>query len=191
MNEPPDDPVCTENRSDTESTGQKKHSGSIDLLFRALASGFGVGYIPVASGTFGTLWGIPLFLLLHLWDGQKLGSLSLGPIVYFGGTFAFILLSCWVSHRAESLFGEHDSGKVIIDEVAGLLVSLSFFPVQWTWMLAGFIAFRFFDILKPFPIGMIDKKVGGGIGVVLDDLIAGVYANAAVWLVILVRGVVL
>ena len=189
MNASSDDSVRNDNQSDTKLTGEKGHSGFADFLFRALASGFGVGYIPVASGTFGTLWGIPLFLLLHLWDGGRLGPFSLGPIVYFGGTFLFILFSCWVSHRADSLFGGHDSGKIIIDEVAGYLVSLSFFPVQWTWVLAGFIAFRFFDILKPFPIGLVDKKVGGGIGVVLDDLIAGVYANAAVWLAVLVRGV--
>lgn len=189
MNASADGSDRNDNQSDTKLTGKKEHTGFADFLFRALASGFGVGYIPVASGTFGTLWGIPLFLLFHLWDGGRLGPFSLGPIVYFGGTFIFILFSCWVSHRAESLFGEHDSGKVIIDEVAGILVGLSFFPVQWTWILAGFIAFRFFDIIKPFPIGMIDKRVGGGIGVVLDDLLAGVFANAVIWIAVLLWGV--
>jgi len=189
MNTPPDDPARGSETSDPKPAGREGKHTSTDILFRALASGFGVGYIPVAPGTFGTLWGIPLFLLLHLWDGQTLGPLPLGPIIYFGGTLVFIIFSCWVSHRAESLFGGHDSGKVIIDEVAGYLVTMSFFPVHWTWILAGFIAFRFFDILKPFPAGWVDKKVGGGIGVVLDDLIAGVYANAVIWIGILIGGV--
>jgi phosphatidylglycerophosphatase A len=184
----PDDSVRNAEYTDTETAGKEKKSGLTDTLFRALASGFGVGYIPFASGTFGTLWGIPLFLLLHQWDAGRIGPFSAGPIVYFGGTILFILFSCWVSDRAESLFGEHDSGKVIIDEVAGFLVGMSFLPVDWVFILAGFIAFRFFDILKPFPIGLVDKKVGGGIGVVLDDLIAGIYACFTIWLVILVGG---
>ena len=188
MNASADGSVHNGNQLETASAGNGKKQALTDSIVRALASGFGVGYIPVASGTFGTLWGIPLFVLLHLWDGGTLGPIPLGPIVYFGGTLVFILFSCWVSHRADSLFGGHDSGKIIIDEVAGMLVSLSFFPVRWTWILAGFVAFRFFDIIKPFPAGLVDKKVGGGIGVVLDDLIAGVYANAAVWLVVLVWG---
>jgi len=133
------------------------------------ATWFGTGFSPLASGTVGTLFAIPFYLVL--------ARMSL-PL-YILSTVAFTLFACWVSGLAGVLFGEHDSGKIVIDEVAGYLVTMIALPVSWRTVLAGFLFFRFFDIVKPQPARWFDRCLHNGYGVVLDDVAAGIYACLA------------
>lgn len=133
------------------------------------ASWFGTGFFPVASGTVGTLGAIPLFLVLArlpLW----LYLLTLVP---------FFFLASWVSGAAEREFGEKDSGKIVIDEVIGFLITMAGAPVHWRSIVIGFLLFRFFDIVKVPPARYFDQQVKNGYGVVLDDVVAGIYACVA------------
>ncbi len=143
----------------------------MNLIVKLLATWGGSGYAPVASGTFGTLAAIPFYLLL--------APLSL-PL-YLLILVAFFFLACWVSGRAEVIFGEQDCGKIVIDEVVGYLVTMAAIPVDWRYVIAGFFLFRFFDIVKVPPARWFDRQLKNGYGVVLDDVAAGVYA----WLVLL------
>ncbi|ABB30441.1 phosphatidylglycerophosphatase A [Geobacter metallireducens RCH3] len=130
------------------------------------ASWFGTGFFPVASGTVGTLGAIPLYLVLArlpLW----LYLLTLVP---------FFFLASWVSGAAEREFGEKDSGKIVIDEVIGFLITMAGAPVHWRSIVIGFLLFRFFDIVKVPPARYFDRQVKNGYGVVLDDVVAGIYA---------------
>ena len=137
------------------------------------ATWFGTGFAPFASGTVGTLGAIPFFLVLS----------SLPLPLYLLSTVAFTLLACWVSGLAEAVFGEHDSGKIVIDEVAGYLVTMAAVPVSWQAVLVGFFMFRLFDVTKPQPARWFDRSLHNGYGVVLDDIAAGVYACAATHLI--------
>jgi phosphatidylglycerophosphatase A len=129
----------------------------------------GTGFSPFASGTVGTLGAIPFYLVL--------ARLSL-PL-YLLSTVAFTLFACWVSGHAEEVFGEHDSGKIVIDEVAGYLVTMIAVPPGWQAVLIGFLMFRLFDITKPQPARWFDRSLKNGYGVVLDDVAAGIYACLA------------
>lgn len=132
-----------------------------------LAFGFGSGLAPKAPGTFGTLAAIPLYLLM--------ADLSL-PI-YLGLILAGSLLGIWICSRASQDLGVHDHGGIVWDEIIGYLLTMAFAPPGWIWMLVGFLLFRFFDILKPWPIRWLDRHVSGGFGIMLDDLLAGVFAG--------------
>ncbi len=129
----------------------------------------GSGFSPIASGTVGTLAAIPFYLVLA----------RLPLPLYLLSTLAFTLFACWVSGLAEEIFQEHDSGKIVIDEVAGYLVTMTALPVSWQSVCAGFLLFRLFDITKPQPARWFDRSLKNGYGVVLDDVAAGVYACAA------------
>lgn len=131
-----------------------------------LAFGLGSGAAPKAPGTFGTLAAIPLYLLLR----------PLDPWVYLGITLALFLFGIWLCDRVSRDLGVHDHGGIVWDEWVGLLITLWFVPPGWLWLLAGLVLFRLFDILKPQPIRWIDRKVSGGLGIMLDDLLAGVFA---------------
>jgi phosphatidylglycerophosphatase A len=126
----------------------------------------GTGYSPVASGTVGTLAAIPLYLVLARLP-LPLYSVTLIPFFFF---------SSWVSGLAEEIFGEKDSGKIVIDEVVGYLVTMTGVAVSWKWVVAGFFLFRFFDIVKIEPARYCDRHVKNGYGVVLDDVVAGIYS---------------
>lgn len=126
----------------------------------------GTGYSPVASGTVGTAAAIPLYLLLA----------GLPLPVYLLALLPFFFFSCWVAGRAETLFQEKDSGKIVIDEVVGYLVTMTGVPLSWQGVLLGFLLFRFFDIVKIEPARYFDRHLKNGCGVVLDDVAAGVYA---------------
>lgn len=145
-------------------------------LVRTLASGLGAGYSPFAPGTVGTLTGAAAYLILF-------SRLGLGAYVLV--TLAFIPLSILIAHWAEPLFGKRDAGHITIDEWAGLFVTmtgakfLTDADAGWNPHLllgAGFLLFRFFDILKPWPCRRIDQMKNGGFSVVMDDVMAGVYA---------------
>ena len=136
-------------------------------LINFLAQGLGVGRIPVAPGTFGTLVGLPLVWILWKFD----------PLTYVAITGLFIAFSIWIAGAAARFQGTHDDPKIVIDEIAGIVVALAWVPPSVIALAAGFILFRLLDIIKPPPINWIDRRVKGGLGIVLDDLIAGLGAN--------------
>ena len=144
----------------------------MDRIVIFLASGAYVGYVPVAPGTFGSLLALPLLVTLAsaLWSPAAtvaLLSLAAGVAMPICG-------------RAGRIYGQADSSRIVLDEVCGMLVAgAGLPPTAWALGLA-FAAFRVFDIVKPFPAGQFDRHVKNGIGVVADDLVAGIYANLVV-----------
>jgi phosphatidylglycerophosphatase A len=135
-----------------------------------LASLAYVGYIPVASGTFGSLVAMPLF-----WVFDALRSLS--PALAVGVFVAFVAAACWIAGAADAYLQEHDSHKIVIDEAAGYVAATLFLPLTWETAIAAFLIFRVLDVIKPYPAGYIDEHVPGGRGVVLDDVVSGFYTN--------------
>ncbi len=150
------------------------------ILF--VATGAGSGYAPVASGTFGSAVGCLLY-----WPIAGLGAGAYTLVV--AGVTA---LGIWASGRAENLLGRRDDGRITIDEVAGMLLSLAYLPVRLDVVVSGFLLFRLFDIWKPMP-ARAAESLPGGLGVMADDLVAGVYANLVgqlLWRVIFPGGLV-
>lgn len=156
------------------------------ILF--LATGAGTGYVPIAPGTAGTLLGVLIY-------AAGLETLP-GPL-YLLTLLSGIALAVWASDGAIAIFGRKDPAQVTIDEVVGMLTTMAFVPslgklpllagafsIEWN-LLLGFVFFRMFDILKPFPIRWIERTAPGGYGVVLDDVAAGIYASIALWSVAL------
>lgn len=133
-----------------------------------LSLGFGSGLAPVAPGTLGTLAGVPVYLLMQ----------DLPLPVYLGVTLLFALLGIWLCGYTARALGVHDHGGIVWDEIVGLLIALIAVPPDWRWMLAGFLLFRLFDIVKPWPIRWLDRRVGGGFGIMIDDVLAGLFALA-------------
>lgn len=143
-------------------------------LKRFIYTGFGLGLAPKAPGTFGTLLGLPLFWLFS----------GLSWPLYLLLCLAVFLLGWWASNQAEIDLGRHDAPEVVIDEVAGYLVTMFLAPASLGMMALGFVLFRFFDILKPWPVSWADDKVPGGMGVMADDILAGLYACLTLHLMI-------
>ncbi len=137
------------------------------------AFGFGSGLAPFAPGTFGTLMAIPLYLLMA----------PLPWLLYLVLTAIAFVVGVFLCDRASHLLGVHDHGGIVWDEFVGLWITLFLVPNEWPWLLAGFLLFRFFDIIKPFPIKWLDKKVKGGFGIMIDDVIAGLFAWAILMIV--------
>ncbi|MBI9075392.1 MAG: phosphatidylglycerophosphatase A [Desulfatibacillum sp.] len=135
-----------------------------------LATGFYVGRIPVAPGTFGTLWGIPLAWVV--WQAWVF-SWPLALILVAG----FAVVSVPIADKAAKAMNAKDPGSIVIDEVAGYLVTMLAVPFSIKAAIAGFVLFRLFDILKPPPVSTLDKGLSGGLGIVADDLAAGIYAQ--------------
>lgn len=131
-----------------------------------LALGFGSGLAPKAPGTFGTLAALPL-VYLAAWPG---------PWVYLALTLVACVLGIYVCHRAAKDMGVHDHGAIVWDEVAGMLLTMVWVPLSWSTLLVGFLLFRCLDIVKPWPISYCDKRVQGGVGIMLDDMLAGAAA---------------
>lgn len=144
-----------------------------------MSTGLGVGYIPFAPGTFGTLWGVLLFYL----------SRNLPWQLTAGAILLFILLSVYCAKQAEEIFGGHDSSRIVIDEIAGYLTAVIAIPFSLKTMVLAFLLFRLFDIVKPYPIRLIDRRWGGGWGVVMDDILAGVFSNLCLRLIMWVWGI--
>lgn len=134
------------------------------------------GFAPVAPGTFGTLGAIPLYLLLS----------RVSPGGYVAFTAAFSMLAAFAAERAGKYWGVADASPIVVDEVAGYLVTLALVPFSWQAVAAGFVLFRIFDVLKPWPASAFDR-VKNGFGVVMDDLAAGVWAWAAILALRLLR----
>ncbi len=149
---------------------QRLPAGFLRRPAHLIASGFGIGFVPLAPGTFGTLIGVGLYF----------GMAQL-PVSYYGGTvIVLFLLGIFVCERATAALGVHDDPSIVWDEVVGYLITMTAVPPQWTWIAVGFALFRIFDILKPWPVRAIDQHVGGGFVVMLDDALAGAYASIGV-----------
>ncbi|OGQ51842.1 MAG: hypothetical protein A3J24_03715 [Deltaproteobacteria bacterium RIFCSPLOWO2_02_FULL_53_8] len=150
-----------------------------DKLITFIATGAYIGFSPRAPGTLGTLWGVAVVWLLSghgiFWNAAAI--------------IAVTLVAVYTAHEAARIIGAKDPGCIVIDEVCGYMVASFMVPWGLQAAILAFILFRFFDILKPWPVSVIDREVGGGFGIVLDDVAAGVYANigtqiilmAAVW----------
>jgi phosphatidylglycerophosphatase A len=138
-------------------------------LHKAIATVLGLGYAPKGPGTFGTLGGVIfLGILLHFNIPLSLPPLLITIIITF-------ILGTYSTNQLIPQWGE-DPQRVVMDEFVGYLITMILVPLSWTTILLGFVLFRFFDILKPFGIRTIDTKVKGGLGVMLDDVLAGLYA---------------
>jgi len=141
----------------------------------ALATVFGVGYIPIAPGTFGSLAGLLLWVLLPQ-----------SPIAQLLAIVMLFVAGSWSGSIAERHFGRTDPGQVVIDEVMGMLITLFLNPVGWRGATVAFFVFRAADVVKPYPANQLEK-LPGGIGVMADDGMAAVYANVAVRAMLLIR----
>ena len=143
----------------------------MDRFYKLIASVFYIGYIPIASGSVGSL--VALVLYFFIKDSPLAMAIAIGVCLVLG------LLT---AGRAERLFGGKDASEIIIDEFTGMLISLFLLPVTMGYIVSAFLLFRFFDIVKPWPINRLEK-LSGGWGVMLDDLMAGVYANLILQLI--------
>jgi phosphatidylglycerophosphatase A len=132
-----------------------------------LATGFGVGYSPFAPGTMGAFLAIPFYLYFS----------EIPSPLYELTLLTFFFLSGWISGHAERYFGKKDDPRIVIDEVMGFFITMLWVNKKVLSILIGFLLFRLFDILKPFPIRYLERRWRGGFGIVLDDVIAGVYVN--------------
>ena len=131
-----------------------------------MAQGAYSGRAPVAPGTAGTAVGV----LVYLWMRR------LSPGSYVLSCFLIVLIGTWIAGRAEGLLGKKDHPSIVIDEVAGYLVSVAMLPGTWAIIIAAFILFRFFDVVKPYPLKRL-QNLHGGVGIMSDDIGAGVYTN--------------
>ncbi len=145
----------------------------MNRLLLLLVTGFGAGYSPIAPGTLGTLIAVPIYLLLS----------RIPSSLYELTLLALFFLSIWLSDHAERYFGNKDDRRIVIDEIMGFLVTMLWIPETALSLVIGFFLFRIFDILKPFPIRRLEK-VKGGFGIVLDDVLAGIYANVILHIII-------
>ncbi|MCO5333571.1 MAG: phosphatidylglycerophosphatase A [Pyrinomonadaceae bacterium] len=156
---------------------KKEPKGLLDGLSLAIST-VGVGYLPLAPGTWGSAVGVAIYIAAAL---SALGSSRPASMTWalhlllLGG---LCLLGIWAADRSIPLLGNEDPSQVVIDEVMGQLVTFLFVPVtsSWQWILAGFLLFRLFDIWKPYPIDDL-QELRGGLGICADDLVAGVYAG--------------
>ncbi|OYZ17399.1 MAG: hypothetical protein B7Y39_15355 [Bdellovibrio sp. 28-41-41] len=147
-----------------------QHSSKPILILKIaeiISTWFYVGKIRFAPGTWGTLATVPFVILFQ----------TFGSILYMVCAFVILFAGIFLSDIYEKSKGNHDLSEIVIDEVAGYMIAMTMLPMTWQALAAGFILFRFFDILKPFPIGWLDRKIGGGLGVMLDDVAAGVITN--------------
>ena len=145
-----------------------------------LATGFFIGTIPFAPGTFGSILGLPIVYLLS----------RLNLLLSVSFILLFIFFAIGIASAAEKILNQKDPSEIVVDEIAGLMVSFTGLPFDLKTAIAGFIVFRAFDILKPFPIRMLQDKLNGGSGVVLDDVLAGIYTNLILRLAFYITGVI-
>lgn len=167
---------------------KRKASGVLDYLSLTLAT-FGVGYIPGAPGTYGSVIGLVIYLFvgMHLAEAAQHGlSVGTGASHIASFHFAlvavvfaiFVLLGVWASSRSTEMFGTDDPHEAVVDEVMGQIVTFLFigFTTDWRLIIAGFVLFRLFDIWKPYPVDDL-QNLPKGLGICADDLVAGVYAG--------------
>lgn len=131
-----------------------------------IAFGFGAGLLPYAPGTWGTLAAIPIYFLLQ----------GLPVSLYLTLTLLAFFLGVWITDKITCELGIEDCPGIVWDEVVGYLLAMSMAPVGLSWIIIGFVLFRLFDIWKPLPIRLLDRRLKGGWGIMLDDVLAGIYA---------------
>jgi phosphatidylglycerophosphatase A len=137
-----------------------------------LATGFGSGLSPIIPGTMGTVASIPLYLLI----------VQLPFAVYILITIVAAVIGITICQKTSDDMGVHDHGSIVWDEFVGFWITMAIAPVvSWQWILAGFVLFRFFDMIKPWPISWLDKHVHGGFGIMVDDILAGFMAMICLW----------
>ena len=146
----------------------------LDRLALFIATGFGSGLAPKAPGTFGSLAAIPLIWVFHQdqWT----------PVEIIFWIVLISIVGIWSTARTETLWNLHDDQRIVIDEFAGMFVTLAWFPFDLTHVVAGFLLFRLFDIWKPGPVGYIDEHGPGAWGTFFDDVIAGGFAATSLYL---------
>jgi len=137
-----------------------------------LATWFGSGKLRPGPGTWGTLAALPFAFAIHA---------ATGWIGLFLATGIVTAIGVWAAHTHSQSLGVHDASEIVIDEVAGIWLCLLFVELSLASMVLGFILFRVFDIAKPWPIRWLDRRVKGGVGVMLDDLVAGIAAGVLLW----------
>ncbi len=145
---------------------------------RWLACGLGAGLARRAPGTFGTLMAIPPYLLLQ----------QLPLAAYVGVVAAAFALGVWLCAVTARALGVHDHPGIVWDEIVGYWIAMIAAPAGWLWVVVGFALFRLFDIWKPWPIRWLDQHLGGGWGIMLDDVLAGVYAWGAMAMLVMIAG---
>jgi phosphatidylglycerophosphatase A len=133
-----------------------------------LGLGFGSGLASKAPGTFGTLAAIPIYCLM-----QDLSLLN-----YLVVTLVAFIAGIWICQLSANWLGKEDPSAVVWDEIVGYMVTMTAAPAGWQWMVVGFVLFRIFDILKPWPISYLDRNIHGGLGIMIDDVIAGIFSLA-------------
>lgn len=139
-----------------------------------VATGAGVGMIPFAPGTFGTILAIPLYCGL-MWGLNTLcGQSSLRLLLYLIAVGALFLIGCRTADAAEKHFSRKDPGNVVIDEIVGFLIAMTALPMSPIWILAGFVGFRVFDIFKIWPANVFEQRFSGGLGIMIDDVVSGI-----------------
>ncbi|MGW8287878.1 MAG: phosphatidylglycerophosphatase A family protein [Desulfobulbales bacterium] len=144
------------------------------IIIMLIATGFYSGYLPKAPGTWGSLVGLLLVYLLNYF------SLP----VYLTVTVFLFMIGTFSAGEAEKILDNHDPGIVVIDEIVGMLIAMIAVPLSPLTMLLGFILFRVFDIVKPFPVNIFDQRFHGGLGIMLDDMMAGIYSLLSLQLLI-------
>jgi phosphatidylglycerophosphatase A len=151
-----------------------------DRVAQALATGLGAGLVPVAPGTFGALEGVAIYLAIQAMDLGRSSSLLVLVIL----NAVLLGVGVWASSRSCEITGVEDAHSIVIDEVSGQLITLtplSLLSSSIPGVVVGFLLFRFFDIFKPYPIRKLER-LHGGLGVMADDALAGVYAAGVLWL---------
>lgn len=168
---------------------RRKPEGFVDYFSLAITT-VGVGYLPIAPGTWGSMVGVAIYIAIGYiefavavslayyqgWGDDQIAALFVATNALL--IFLLSLLGIWASGRSTELFGNSDPSQAVIDEVMGQLVTFLFIPhmISWPFILAGFLLFRLFDIWKPYPIDDL-QSLPGGLGICADDIIAGVYAG--------------
>jgi phosphatidylglycerophosphatase A len=151
-----------------------KGSGFKGRAALILSTWFGTGLFPLAPGTIGTLASVPFAAVM----------MRLGPVPHGIFILCLVPIAVWSAHVSQGLLLREDPSEVVIDETAGFCLSVFLLPFSLLTICLGFIFFRIFDILKPFPIGFADRNIKGGLGICLDDLIAGLFANICIRIIL-------
>jgi phosphatidylglycerophosphatase A len=157
---------------------------SLKNPWHLLAVGFGSGLSPVVPGTIGTLAAIPFYLVL----------VQLPLAAYIAVLVVTFVIGIKICQITSDDMGVHDHGSIVWDEFVGLWLTMLIVPLlnlppyEWKWLIAGFVLFRFFDMVKPWPIGWLDARIHGGLGIMIDDIVAGVMAGFSLYIVAFAAG---
>ena len=163
----------------------ERSPGDLNPMVRFVATGGFLGYSPLAPGTAGSL-GCAV-LLWFLLPEITIAGPPLHTVVFLISVVTLVVLAMWVAGVAERGFGQKDASRIVIDEFVGYLIAVAFLPKTFLVYVAAFVVFRVVDILKPFPAARLESAPGG-VGIVLDDVVAGIYANVLVRIMLLVKG---